>query len=60
MDRLTLRSSREKGLTTAPCHAEWFEALGRLHELNFIFPFKTSDESKRIKVDFRHQRSTET
>lgn len=33
--------------------------LGRLHELNFIFPFRISDESERIKVDFRHQRHTE-
>lgn len=58
MDRLPWRSRRRKGFTVASCHAEWFEALGRLHELNFIFPFRTNDKSKRIKVDFRHQRST--
>lgn len=48
-----------KGFTLAFCYAEWFEALGRLHELNLIFPFRIKDESIRRKVDFGHQRRTE-
>lgn len=60
MDRLTSRRRRRKGFTVASRHAASFESLDGLHELNFIFPFRISDKSKRIKVDFRHQRSTET
>lgn len=59
MDRLTSRR-RTKGVTVASCHAEGFEASGKLPGLNFTFPFSISDESQRIKVDFRHQRSPET
>lgn len=56
-----LRKKREKGaFAVASCHAAWAEVVGRLHELSFIFPFRISDESKRIKVDVRHQRSTGT